>query len=396
MTSIQGRRYDGAGTPLGGQFQVNSYTTGDKGDPSVAADAAGNFLVVWQGQGSPGSQIQGQRFDSTGTPQGTQFAVNTYTTGNQFRPAVASDGSGNFVVVWTSFGGSPGSDAFDESIQAQRYDGAGAPLGSQFQVNSYTTQAQFFPAAAADAAGNFVVVWNSFGGGSDTDGRSVRGQRFDSTGTRQRAEFQVNSYSRSDQSYPKVANDPMGRFVAVWASDGSSGSDTDVLSIQAQRFSAMGVVPGRIVLIREGVLAKFIARPNTGDTFTFPAADPVSAGGSLRVFDVGVTAGDDTYNLPAGSGWSALGNPAGSTGYKYRGAGTITDPCKLVLVKRKIIKGVCIGSGVTLTPPFTGDVGIILSLGTTDRYCAQFGGDDVKNDATLTKRKDAPAPEACP
>jgi hypothetical protein len=99
---------------------------------------------------------------------------------------------------------------------------------------------------------------------------------------------------------------------------------------------------------------------------------------------------------PAGSGWSALGNPAGSTGYKYRGAGTITDPCKLVLVKRKIIKGVCIGSGVTLTPPFTGDVGIILSLGTTDRYCAQFGGDDVKNDATLTKRKDAPAPEACP
>jgi hypothetical protein len=37
-------------------------------------------------------------------------------------------------------------------------------------------------------------------------------------------------------------------------------------------------------------------------------------------------------------------------------------------------------------PSFTGDVGSVLSLGTTDRYCAQFGGDVVKNDATLTKR----------
>jgi hypothetical protein len=41
-------------------------------------------------------------------------------------------------------------------------------------------------------------------------------------------------------------------------------------------------------------------------------------------------------------------------------------------------------------------MGIVLSLGTTDRYCAQFGGDEVKNDSSLTKRKNAPAPGACP
>lgn len=43
-----------------------------------------------------------------------------------------------------------------------------------------------------------------------------------------------------------------------------------------------------------------------------------------------------------------------------------------------------------------GDVGIVLSLGTTDRYCAQFGGDNVKNDGDGTKRKNAPASGACP
>jgi hypothetical protein len=47
--------------------------------------------------------------------------------------------------------------------------------------------------------------------------------------------------------------------------------------------------------------------------------------------------------------------------------------------------------------PVAGDVGIILTVGTTDRYCTQFdGGDEVQNDAELTKRKNAPAPGACP
>jgi hypothetical protein len=97
-----------------------------------------------------------------------------------------------------------------------------------------------------------------------------------------------------------------------------------------------------------------------------------------------------------GASWKALGNPAGSKGYKYTGAGTPADPCRVVLVKETVIKGVCKGSGITLAPPFAGDVGIILSLGTTDLYCARFEGDIVKTDTTIEKRKDAPAPGACP
>ena len=95
-------------------------------------------------------------------------------------------------------------------------------------------------------------------------------------------------------------------------------------------------------------------------------------------------------------GWKGLGSPAGSNGYKYKGAGTPGDPCKIVILKEKVIKGVCKGSGVTLTPPFAGDVGIVLTVGTTERYCARFGGDEVRDDATLTKLKNAPAPGACP
>ena len=39
---------------------------------------------------------------SQGNPLGPEFRVNTYTTNEQRLPSVAADGSGNFVVAWTS------------------------------------------------------------------------------------------------------------------------------------------------------------------------------------------------------------------------------------------------------------------------------------------------------
>jgi hypothetical protein len=131
-------------------------------------------------------------------------------------------------------------------------------------------------------------------------------------------------------------------------------------------------------------------------TFAPPAGNPFVSGGSLRFYDVAFTAGDDTYPLAAGGSWTSLGNPPGSKGFKYRGAGSPSDPCKVVLIKQSVIKAVCKGTGITLQPPFTGEVGIVLTLGATDRYCAEVGGMEVKNDPDGTKRKDAPAPGGCP
>ncbi len=240
--SIQGQRFDSAGTPLGTEFQINTYTTWRQLTPAVAADAGGNFVVVWSSDGSSGSDssdfsIQGQRFDSAGTPLGTEFQVNTYTTDHQEWPVVALIAGGNVVVVWGSFGSS-GSDSSGSSIQGQRFDSAGTPIGGEFQVNTYTTFSQFIAAVAADAGGNFVVVWSSDGSsGSDSSDFSVQGQRFDSAGTPLGTEFQVNTYTTSLQWLPAVAADAGGNFVVVWDSDGSSGSDTSRHSIQGQRYA---------------------------------------------------------------------------------------------------------------------------------------------------------------
>ena len=51
---------------------------------------------------------------------------------------MAAAPDGDFVVVWES-NGSSGTDTSSWSIQGQRYASNGSTLGAQFQVNTYTT-----------------------------------------------------------------------------------------------------------------------------------------------------------------------------------------------------------------------------------------------------------------
>ena len=115
----------------------------------------------------------GQRVASDGTLRGTQFQVNSYTDANQYNPSVCCGAFGDFVVAWNSHEQvAVGSDI---DIFAQRFTNSGAPSGGEFQVNSYTSGPQGYPAVAC-AKNAFVIVWES----SDPDGdeQGVFGQRF--------------------------------------------------------------------------------------------------------------------------------------------------------------------------------------------------------------------------
>jgi YVTN family beta-propeller protein len=242
-----------------------------------------------------------------------------------------------------------------------------------------------------DAATNIAVTTVSVGDGPWGSAVTPDGAKLYVSNTNSGTVSVVSTASNSVVGTIPVGTFPIsrGKFIEPQFTTTTSSTTSTTLP-------PTDLIPGRIGIVKPGALAKFVAKPITGDTFVLPSANPIAEGGSLNIFDISSTAGDDSYVLPLGNGWKGLGTPAGSKGYKYNGAGTPGDPCKVVLVKEKVIKGVCKGTGVTLVPPFDGDVGIVLSLGTTDRYCARLGGDEVKNDSTLTKRKNAPAPAACP
>jgi hypothetical protein len=239
---ILAQRFDANGTRLGAEFQVNSYTFGYQTRPAVATDALGNFVIAWEsafsgGTDHSGYSIHAQRFSAGGTPLGSEFQVNTYTTNNQYNPSVASDAQGDFVVAWESYGSS-GTDTSEFSVQAQRFDDTGAPVGAQFQVNSLTGYSQRLPAVASDSNGGFVVVWQSFWVPGDITG-SIQGQRFSADGSGLGSEFTVNTYTWTAQTSPRVASDALGNFVVVWRGMGSSGTDTDSGSIHGQRFDQL-------------------------------------------------------------------------------------------------------------------------------------------------------------
>ncbi|GAB4419154.1 MAG: hypothetical protein Fur0044_15430 [Anaerolineae bacterium] len=239
---VYARRYNAAGVAQGNEFRVNTTTTSDQAKPSLALDAAGNFVVVWQSSGQDGSNagIYGQRYTAAGVAQGSEFRVNTTTANGQIFPSVAMDSDGDFVVVWQSFE----QDGSGYGVYVQRYNAAGAPQGAEFRANTYTSGSQRNPSVAMDADGDFVVVWQSFG--QDGDEYGVYGQAFRASGAPLGSEFQVNTYTTEAQLLPQVAMDADGDFVVVWQSYGQDGSQEGVY---ARRYTAQSMSSVYIPLV---------------------------------------------------------------------------------------------------------------------------------------------------
>ncbi|NJK35917.1 MAG: hypothetical protein HC919_13810, partial [Oscillatoriales cyanobacterium SM2_2_1] len=226
-------------TPLGSEFQVNTFTTSNQSYPAIASNPLNSqFVVTWQSMGQDGSSngIYAQRFSSTGSAEGNEFRVNSYTTDAQRYPAIAFAPSGEFVITWMSFG----QDGGGFGIYAQRFSSNGGPLNNEFRVNTYTTSPQFNPAIAFSPLNNeFVVTWQS--DNQDGSGFGIYAQRFSSTGSAEGNEFRVNTYTINEQRYPAISYSPGGEFVVVWQSFGQDGSDG---GLYAQRFSSTGSALG--------------------------------------------------------------------------------------------------------------------------------------------------------
>src|SRR5688572_5414417 len=144
--------------PAGGEFRVNTFTTGAQIQARAAMEPDGDFVVVWTGSAQDGSDtgVFAQRFAASGAARGAEFRVNTYTTGRQWEPAVAVGARGEFVVVWTSV-----QDGSGTSIQGRRYDALGSAIGAEFLVNTLTASNQDEPRIGRAADGRFVVIWTS-------------------------------------------------------------------------------------------------------------------------------------------------------------------------------------------------------------------------------------------
>src|SRR6185436_9758717 len=164
--------------------------------PAIASEATGDFVVVWVSSGSQDGSVNGifgRRFTSAGTGLATEFQVNSFTPSNQQLPSVGADADGDFVVSWISYT----QDGANYGLFARRFSSSGARLAVEFQVSTYTFYFQGTSSIAAAPGGDFVIAWDSIA--QDGSGYGVFARRFSSTGTPIAFEFQVNTYTSDHQ-----------------------------------------------------------------------------------------------------------------------------------------------------------------------------------------------------
>ena len=235
LRGIYAQRFDAAGSAVGGEFRVNSYTTSAQYYPDVAMRSNGEFVVVWESDGPDGnrSAVRGQRYDASGNAVGGEFQVNSITTSWQEDPRVSIAPDGRFVVVWTY---KPNS----WEIYGRLFDAGGSPIGADFLVNAYTPGPHRLSDVAMEASGStFVVVWeeHQYNTSRDGDGEAVFGRRFHSNGVPIGADFLVNTYTTGRQRNPTISASPTGGFVVAWKSLGRDGNQ---YGVAARRYNASG------------------------------------------------------------------------------------------------------------------------------------------------------------
>ena len=223
---VSGTAYAEDPVRVGEEFQVNTYTDDDQSNPSVAELSGGGFVVTWSSYGQDGSEmgIYGQIFDSAGSKVGNEFQVNTYTTNWQYNPSTAALSSGGFVVTWDS----DGQDGSFFGVFGQLLDSAGNKVGNEFQVNTYTNDYQGGSSVAGLSGGGFVVTWDSYG--QDGSELGVYGQLFDSAGSKVGDEFQINTYTNNGQGGSSAVGLTDGGFVVTWVSEFQDGSYKGIYS----------------------------------------------------------------------------------------------------------------------------------------------------------------------
>ncbi|MFQ3638344.1 MAG: hypothetical protein SNJ57_21180, partial [Cyanobacteriota bacterium] len=257
---------------VGSEFPINTITTGSQSTSlltadafstrAIAVDGSGGFVVVWTGPDGDGTGIYARRFDSAGVAQSVFDAASNALTTNDARinttvpniqrlASVAADADGNFIVVWESIqdpmtGGS--------GVYAQRFDKDGNRIGGETQIHTNVLGDQTEVSVAMSPTGEFVVTWTSDVG--DGSGTGVFVRRFNSAGVAQPIapptgpaitdDVQVNTATDFDQRFSNVAIAPDGSFVVTWSSVGQDGSG---YGVYAQKFSSTGARVGTAISV---------------------------------------------------------------------------------------------------------------------------------------------------
>ena len=170
--TVKGTVYATVGGSLklvSGNYQLAKTDTGQAAAPDVAALPYG-YAVIWSDKSSFAPDTSGQciklrRFSSGGVGLAAEYTLNTTTSQDQLNPSLAARGrDGSLLATWTSKDAT-GIDP-DGSVRARALLHNGLPVGDDFLVNTATSGPQQSSAVATHAGDGFTLVFTDGAGGS--------------------------------------------------------------------------------------------------------------------------------------------------------------------------------------------------------------------------------------
>lgn len=200
-------------------------------------------------------------------------------------------------------------------VYAQRFSAAGARLGGEFLVNTYTVNNQYQPTVTALADGGFYIAWQS--DGQDGSALGVYGQRYDTSGNKVADEVRIAEAALDNQYEATLAGRQDGGWVAAWTSRSQDGSSNGVYSR----------VYGDITILPDAFYEFFGTSGDdtiTGTSYRdriwgFEGADSLFGGGGNDAIDG--AAGNDT--LDGGAGIDTLRGGLGNDVYVVDNIGDV-------------------------------------------------------------------------
>lgn len=221
---IYARRVNAAGVP---QWTANGVglCTAANGQwrPMIATDGSGGAVVAWHDyRTGTNLDIYARRVTSAGAAQWTSNGVPICTaSGNQDSCAIVSDGSGGAIIVWRDRRSGTSLDLY-----AQHVSSTGSVLWTTNGVAVCTAAGdQNTPVAVADGAGGAIIAWPDRRGGVNW---KLYAQRISVSGAPTWGTDGIALCPTSgDQFDPTIIPDGAGGVVIAWV-DTRSGSDRDV------------------------------------------------------------------------------------------------------------------------------------------------------------------------
>lgn len=218
--------------------------TVDDGSPYIGTDSSGNWLVVWSSN-ADSSGASGTDYDlffSRSADDGKSWsapqALNSQANADSFSdgaPHFATDRKGNWVVIW-EVGSAPGSTLGVLGTYYARSADNGKTWSNQAYIPKYGGGQ---PHIATDGKGTWVAVWWAAYQpiGEPKAFYILSAVSKDNGATWTPPKVLPYGANPADSSWPRVATDSKGHWLAVWASmddlNGTVDTDIDILAARS-------------------------------------------------------------------------------------------------------------------------------------------------------------------